>query len=140
DVTLTLRRGEILGIVGEAGSGKSTVARCVVRLIEPSSGEMRLHDEAITVLGRSRLMPIRKRIQIILQDPYRSLNPRRRVGDSIIEGLLNYGTARGDAIKQALRAMELVGLPADTLDRYPHQFSGGQRQRICIARALVMEP
>ncbi|PLC48142.1 microcin ABC transporter ATP-binding protein [Pollutimonas subterranea] len=140
DVTLTLRRGEILGIVGESGSGKSTVARCVVRLIDPSSGEIRLHDDDITVLGRSRLMPIRKRIQIIFQDPYRSLNPRRRVGDSIIEGLLNYGTARGDAIKQALRAMELVGLPADTLDRYPHQFSGGQRQRICIARALVMEP
>jgi peptide/nickel transport system ATP-binding protein len=140
DVTLTLRRGEILGIVGESGSGKSTVARCVVRLIDPSSGEIRLHDDDITVLGRSRLMPIRKRIQIIFQDPYRSLNPRRQVGDSIIEGLLNYGTARSDAIKQALRAMELVGLPADTLERYPHQFSGGQRQRICIARALVMEP
>lgn len=140
DVTLTLRRGEILGIVGESGSGKSTVARCVVRLIDPSSGEIRLHDDDITVLGRGQLMPIRKRIQIIFQDPYRSLNPRRRVGESIIEGLLNYGTARSVAVKQALRAMELVGLPADTLDRYPHQFSGGQRQRICIARALVMEP
>ncbi|SHH67046.1 ABC transporter ATP-binding protein [Pollutimonas bauzanensis] len=140
DVALTLRRGEILGIVGESGSGKSTVARCVVRLIDPSSGEIRLHDDDITVMGRSQLMPMRKRIQIIFQDPYRSLNPRRRVGDSIIEGLLNYGTSRGDALKQALRAMELVGLPADTMERYPHQFSGGQRQRICIARALVMEP
>lgn len=140
NVALTLRRGEILGIVGESGSGKSTVARCVVRLIDPSSGEIRLKNDDITALGRSELMPMRKRIQIIFQDPYRSLNPRRRVGDSIIEGLLNYGTSRSQALAQARKAIELVDLPSDTLDRYPHQFSGGQRQRICIARALVMEP
>ena len=140
DVSLTLRRGEILGIVGESGSGKSTVARCVVRLIDPSSGEVRLLDRDITGLGRGGMLAMRKKIQIIFQDPYRSLNPRRRVGDSIIEGLLNFGVSHADALKQAVRAMELVGLSADVLDRYPHQFSGGQRQRICIARALVMEP
>jgi peptide/nickel transport system ATP-binding protein len=135
-----LRRGEILGIVGESGSGKSTVARCIVRLIDPSSGEILLLGDDITTLNRSQFLPMRKRIQIIFQDPYRSLNPRRRVGDSVIEGLLNYGTSQAEAMQKAIRAMDLVGLPADTLARYPHQFSGGQRQRICIARALVMEP
>ena len=140
NVSLTLRRGEIVGIVGESGSGKSTVARCVVRLIDPSSGEVRLLDEDITGLPRGRMLAMRKKIQIIFQDPYRSLNPRRRVGESIIEGLTNFGVSRSDALKQAARSMELVGLNADVLDRYPHQFSGGQRQRICIARALVMEP
>lgn len=140
DVSLTLRRGEIVGIVGESGSGKSTVARCVVRLIDPSSGEVRLLEQDITGLPRGQMLAMRKKIQIIFQDPYRSLNPRRRVGDSIIEGLTNFGVSRSDALKQAARCMELVGLSADVLDRYPHQFSGGQRQRICIARALVMEP
>lgn len=140
DVSLTLRRGEVVGIVGESGSGKSTVARCVVRLIDPSSGEMRLLDTDITRLHRGEMMTMRKKIQIVFQDPYRSLNPRRRVADSIIEGLMNFGVSRSDALHQAARAMELVGLSADVLDRYPHQFSGGQRQRICIARALVMEP
>lgn len=140
DVSLTLRRGEIVGIVGESGSGKSTVARCVVRLIDPSSGEVRLLEQDITGLPRGQMLAMRKKIQIIFQDPYRSLNPRRRVGDSIIEGLTNFGVSRSDALKQAARCMELVGLSADVLNRYPHQFSGGQRQRICIARALVMEP
>lgn len=140
DVSFTLRRGEVLGIVGESGSGKSTVARCVLRLIDPSSGRVRLQRDDIATLSRTQLTPLRKRIQIVFQDPYRSLNPRRRVGDSIIEGLLNYGTPRQQALKEAARALALVGLPADAIDRYPHQFSGGQRQRICIARALVMEP
>ena len=140
DVTLTLKRGEILGIVGESGSGKSTVARCIVRLIDPSGGEIRLKGDDITTLSRGALLPLRKRIQIVFQDPYRSLNPRRRIGDSVIEGLLNYGMPRDQAMTKALEAMDLVGLPRQSLDRFPHQFSGGQRQRICIARALVMEP
>ena len=140
DVALTLRRGEILGIVGESGSGKSTVARCIVRLIDPSSGEIKLKGDDITTLGRRALLPLRKRIQIVFQDPYRSLNPRRRIGDSVIEGLVNYGMPREEALEKARQAMDMVGLPRQALDRYPHQFSGGQRQRICIARALVMEP
>ncbi|MDH0047982.1 ABC transporter ATP-binding protein [Comamonas terrigena] len=140
EVSLTLKRGEILGIVGESGSGKSTVARCIVRLIDPSGGEIRLKQDDITRLSRSALLPLRKRIQIVFQDPYRSLNPRRRIGDSVIEGLLNYGMPRDEAMAKATEAMDLVGLPRQALDRFPHQFSGGQRQRICIARALVMEP
>lgn len=140
EIAFTVRRGEIVGIVGESGSGKSTVARCVVRLIDPSSGQIMLGDTDIATIGRRELTPMRKRIQIVFQDPYRSLNPRRKVGESIIEGLLNYGTSRAAAIEQAARALDLVGLPADSVERYPHQFSGGQRQRICIARALVMEP
>lgn len=140
DVSLTLRRGEILGIVGESGSGKSTVARCIVRLIDPSGGAIRLQQDDITHLGRGALAPLRKRIQIVFQDPYRSLNPRRRIGDSVIEGLLNYGMPREQAMAKAIEAMDLVGLPRQALERFPHQFSGGQRQRICIARALVMEP
>ena len=126
--------------MGESGSGKSTVARCVVRLIDPTSGTVTLANENIATLGRSALAPMRKRIQIVFQDPYRSLNPRRKVGESIIEGLLNYGTTRAAAVEKTANALALVGLPADSVERYPHQFSGGQRQRICIARALVMEP
>ncbi|CAM3972416.1 Nickel import ATP-binding protein NikE [Bordetella tumulicola] len=140
DIAFDIKRGEIVGIVGESGSGKSTVARCVVRLIDPTSGTVTLANENIATLGRSALAPMRKRIQIVFQDPYRSLNPRRKVGESIIEGLLNYGTTRAAAVEKAANALALVGLPADSVERYPHQFSGGQRQRICIARALVMEP
>lgn len=140
DVSFALKRKEIVGIVGESGSGKSTVARCVMRLIEASSGEIVLQGKDITTLSTSELMPLRKRIQMIFQDPYRSLNPRRRIGESVIEGLLNYGMDSQEAMRKAAQAMELVGLPVDALERYPHQFSGGQRQRICIARALVMEP
>jgi len=140
DIAFNVRRGEIVGIVGESGSGKSTVARCVVRLIDPTSGQIMLGEADIATIGSRALAPMRRRIQIVFQDPYRSLNPRRKVGESIIEGLLNYGTSRAMAVEQAARALALVGLPPDSVERYPHQFSGGQRQRICIARALVMEP
>ncbi|CAN7681330.1 ABC transporter ATP-binding protein [Caballeronia sp. LjRoot34] len=140
DISLTVRRGEVVGIVGESGSGKSTVARCAVRLIDPTTGAVLLHGDDIATASRSRLRPLRKRIQIVFQDPYRSLNPRLRVGESIVEGLLNYGASRAEARLKAERALDLVGLPVDAIDRFPHQFSGGQRQRICIARALVMEP
>ncbi|MSO75892.1 MAG: ABC transporter ATP-binding protein [Alphaproteobacteria bacterium] len=139
-VDLEVRRGETLGIVGESGSGKSTVARCVVRLIEPTSGEIRLDNDEIGHLPRGELRAQRRRIQIIFQDPYRSLNPRRMVGDSITEGPMNFGTSRAVALKRARDLMELVSLDPRSIDRYPHQFSGGQRQRICIARALAMEP
>jgi len=140
DIGLTLRRGEILGIVGESGSGKSTVARCIVRLQEPSSGSIRVHGDEIAGVGGRRLRPLRQRVQIVFQDPYRSLNPRVKVGESIIEGLVNYGMPRAQALDRAGTLMELVGLDAGVLQRYPHQFSGGQRQRICIARALALEP
>ncbi|NRF72052.1 ABC transporter ATP-binding protein [Aquincola sp. S2] len=140
DVNLSLAKGEILGVVGESGSGKSTVARCVVRLIEPTAGEIRLKGRDIARVRRGALRPVRKHIQIVFQDPYRSLNPRRRVGESIIEGLLNNGMARETALARARELLVLVGLPPDAMNRYPHQFSGGQRQRICIARALALEP
>jgi peptide/nickel transport system ATP-binding protein len=140
DVSFEIRRGEALGIVGESGSGKSTVARCIARLIDPTSGEIYLARDELAKLSRRRLREHRRRIQIVFQDPYRSLNPRRRVGDSIIEGPVNYGMKREDAMERARGLMSLVRLDPTSLDRYPHQFSGGQRQRICIARALAMEP
>ncbi|CAM4037097.1 nickel import ATP-binding protein NikD [Bordetella tumbae] len=140
DVNLVLRKGEILGIVGESGSGKSTVARCIMRLIEPTTGKVLMGNDDIAMLSGTALRPVRQRIQIVFQDPYRSLNPRRKIGESIIEGLLNFGTPRDQATAKAVDTLRVVGLDADAMDRYPHQFSGGQRQRICIARALVMEP
>ncbi|WP_247886947.1 ABC transporter ATP-binding protein [Azospirillum sp. SYSU D00513] len=140
DVNLSLKRGRTLGIVGESGSGKSTVARCVMRLIDPTSGSVRVRGKDISGLSRSALRPHRKRIQMIFQDPNRSLNPRLTVGESIIEGPVNYGTPRNQALAKARELLELVGLPPDAIDRHPHQFSGGQRQRIAIARALAMEP
>jgi peptide/nickel transport system ATP-binding protein len=139
-VTLEIRRGETLGIVGESGSGKSTVARCIARLIEPSAGRIVLDGEDIANLSADQLRPRRRRVQIVFQDPYRSLNPRRTVGDAIIEGPMNYGATRSDALKTASELLALVRLDTRALDRYPHQFSGGQRQRICIARALAIGP
>ena len=140
DVTLTLRKGRTLGIVGESGSGKSTVARCIVRLIDPTSGGIRLAGSEISTLPRRLLQPHRKRIQIIFQDPYRSLNPRITVGETIAEGPINYGMPHGEALEKARELLELVDLPPDAISRYPHQFSGGQRQRIAIARALALDP
>jgi peptide/nickel transport system ATP-binding protein len=140
DVTLTLRKGRTLGIVGESGSGKSTVARCIVRLIDPTSGGIRLAGHEISELSRRLLQPHRKRIQIIFQDPYRSLNPRIAVGETIAEGPINFGVPHADALAKARDLLELVDLPVDAISRYPHQFSGGQRQRIAIARALALDP
>jgi len=140
EVSIEVRKGETLGIVGESGSGKSTLARCIVRLIEPTSGEIRLGAHDLARMPRRELRAFRRRVQIVFQDPYRSLNPRRRISEAIIEGPLNYGVPRADALKRARRLMELVRLDPAALGRYPHQFSGGQRQRICIARALAVQP
>lgn len=140
DVDLSIRKGETLGIVGESGSGKSTVARCIARLISPTSGSISIGPLDIASLPERALRPHRKHCQIVFQDPYRSLNPRRTVGASIIEGPVNFGQPKADAVARARELMRLVGLSPDALERYPHQFSGGQRQRICIARALAMEP
>ncbi|UYN95243.1 MAG: ABC transporter ATP-binding protein [Enhydrobacter sp.] len=140
DVDLDIRKGETLGIVGESGSGKSTVARCIARLIDPTEGKVFLGDTEIATLSPGRLRPHRRRVQIVFQDPYRSLNPRITIGDSIIEGPMNFGLSRDQALSRARKLMETVRLDPNSLDRYPHQFSGGQRQRICIARALAMEP
>ncbi|MEQ1806437.1 MAG: ABC transporter ATP-binding protein [Burkholderiaceae bacterium] len=147
DVDFEIRRGQTLGIVGESGSGKSTVARCIVRLIDPSGGSVLLGGGApgqaatdIAMMNAALLRPLRKRVQIVFQDPYRSLNPRRTVEAALIEGPMNYGLPRDAALAKAERLLDLVRMDGSALQRYPHQFSGGQRQRICIARALMMEP
>jgi peptide/nickel transport system ATP-binding protein len=140
DVTLKLRKGRTLGIVGESGSGKSTVARCIVRLIDPTSGAVHLGNRDISSLSRKLLQPHRKKIQIVFQDPYRSLNPRITVGETITEGPVNYGMPASQALAKARELLDLVGLPPDSVTRFPHQFSGGQRQRIAIARALALDP
>jgi peptide/nickel transport system ATP-binding protein len=139
-VNLTIHRGEVLGIVGESGSGKSTVARCIARLIEPSDGSIWLGSDEIAKLSYRRLRPHRRRIQMVFQDPYRSLNPRRNIGEAMIEGPMNFGLDRADALRRAGELLEFVRIERTALGRYPAQFSGGQRQRICIARALAMEP
>ena len=137
---------KVIAIDGPAGSGKSTVARCVVRLIDPSSGQVLLDpDDAdggddIAMMPARTLRPLRKRVQIVFQDPYRSLNPRRTVAQAMVEGPMNYGLSHADAMVRAKDLLQLVRMDASAMDRYPHQFSGGQRQRICIARALMMEP
>jgi peptide/nickel transport system ATP-binding protein len=140
DVDLRVRRGETLGVVGESGSGKTTVARCIARLIEPSDGAILIENKDVARLGTRALRPHRKRVQVVFQDPYRSLNPRRTIGASIVEGPMNYGVQPAAARERARSLMRLVGLDPAALVRFPHQFSGGQRQRICIARALAMEP
>ncbi|NTA13980.1 ABC transporter ATP-binding protein [Agrobacterium tumefaciens] len=140
DVSFTLRKGRTLGIVGESGSGKSTVARCIMRLIDPTSGSIRVGGQEIADFSRRALQPYRQHFQMIFQDPYRSLNPRVAVGESIAEGLVNYGQSKEAALQHARELLAIVGLPEDAVDRYPHQFSGGQRQRIAIARAVAMKP
>ncbi|WP_116135081.1 ABC transporter ATP-binding protein [Tropicimonas sp. IMCC34043] len=139
-VSLELKAGRTLGIVGESGSGKSTVARCVMRLIDPTSGGIRVGGQQISGLSRRGLHPYRKKLQMVFQDPYRSLNPRLTIEESVIEGPVNYGMPQAQARAKAAELLELVGLPAAAARRYPHMFSGGQRQRIAIARALAMEP
>ena len=139
-VNLEVRRGETLGIVCESGSGKSTVARMIAHLITPTSGDIELDGKLVGHLSGKRALAFRRKVQVVFQDPYRSLNPRRSVGAAVAEGPLNFGASRQDAWKRAAELMGLVKLSRAALDRYPHEFSGGQRQRICIARALACEP
>lgn len=140
DVSLSVRPGETVGIVGESGSGKSTVARCIARLIEPTSGDIVADGISVANAKGKALSPFRRNVQVIFQDPYRSLNPRQTVGDSIIEGPLNFGVPKQAAWARAEELMHLVRFSPEVLTRYPSQFSGGQRQRISIARALACEP
>nr|WP_314069903.1 ABC transporter ATP-binding protein [uncultured Roseococcus sp.] len=140
EADFTLARGETLGLVGESGSGKSTLARCVVNLVEPETGEILFHGTDLRPLNRSQRKPYRQRVQMIFQDPYASLNPRRTVGDAIAEGPITHGTPRAEALARARELLALVHLDPGAIDRYPHEFSGGQRQRIGIARALAMGP
>ena len=140
EVGLELRRGETLGIVGESGSGKSTVARMIAHLLEASGGSVEVDGAEVTHLKGPRARAFRRKVQIVFQDPYRSLNPRRTVGSAIVEGPRNFGAGKEAAWQRACELMELVRLPPGALHRYPDEFSGGQRQRICIARALAVGP
>jgi oligopeptide/dipeptide ABC transporter ATP-binding protein len=141
-VSLEVRRGETLGIVGETGCGKSTTARLIVRLLDPTAGEVRFDGQDITRLKGARLKAIRREMQMIFQDPYSSLNPRKTVGSIIGEPFAVHGLERDKAgRKRAVQElMETVGLNPEHYNRYPHEFSGGQRQRIGVARALALKP
>ncbi|MDX3853056.1 ATP-binding cassette domain-containing protein [Streptomyces sp. AK02-01A] len=140
-VSLTVARGEVVGLVGESGSGKSTVGRCAVRLDEPTSGTVRINGTDITRLPPRALRPLRKDFHLVFQDPSSSLDPRMTVGRIIAEPLRLHGMARGEAARQRVAALlRQVGLRPEHIDRHPHELSGGQRQRVSIARALSVDP
>lgn len=140
-VSLAVQTGETLGLVGESGCGKSTLGRCMVRLYDITSGTMRFKGEEISRKSMREMRPLRKELQIVFQDPYASLNPRRRVRDLIAEPLRVHTTLSNDEIaRRVAELLDLVGLQPDHATRYPHEFSGGQRQRIGIARAIALEP
>jgi peptide/nickel transport system ATP-binding protein len=141
-VDLAVPRGSVLGLVGESGSGKTTLGRLLVRLLKPTSGGIQFDGVEIGGLGEAEMRPLRARIQMIFQDPQSSLNPRLRLGTTLTRPLQVYGRLKGrrDRRDRAAALLDLVGLPADFVDRYPHELSGGQRQRAGIARALALEP
>ena len=142
DVSFNLQKGSIVGLVGESGSGKTTLGRCILRLIEPSSGSVNLEGNNLLELSNKKLREIRKRMQIIFQDPFSSLNPRMRIKDIIAEGIKVHDklSSENERFIRVAELMEEVGLQSDQMSRYPHEFSGGQRQRVGIARALAVNP
>jgi peptide/nickel transport system ATP-binding protein len=142
DAGFSLARGQTLGIVGESGSGKSTLARIIVRLLTADAGDVRLAgvERNLLDLGSRDLAPLRRRVQMVFQDPFASLNPRRTVFEIVAQGLLAHGMSRADARRRVHELLELVALDPGSALRYPNAFSGGQRQRIGIARALALEP
>jgi oligopeptide/dipeptide ABC transporter ATP-binding protein len=141
DVSFTIGAGETLGLVGESGCGKTTVGRVILRLIEPTAGTIRLDGRDVTRLGKLEMRPFRREMQIIFQDPFSSLNPRKRAGDIVGEPLKVHGVLAKDARREKVAALfERVGLRRAQMDNFPHQFSGGQRQRIGVARALALNP
>ena len=140
DASFDLYKGETIGIVGESGSGKSTLGRCLVRLLNPEKGVVEIGGKDISKINGSALRQHRRRIQMVFQDPYSSLNPRSRIGTILTEGLIAYGTDKITAREKAQELLTLVGLDPSAMKRFPHEFSGGQRQRVGIARALALEP
>ena len=141
-VDFEIREGETLGLVGESGSGKSTIGRMLIRLLDPTAGDISFEGRDIARISQHQMRPLRSRMQIIFQDPYASLNPRMRIRQILGEALDTHGLSKGKAARQARIAelLDLVGLRPEYADRYPHEFSGGQRQRIGVARALAVEP
>ncbi|MGA2193445.1 MAG: ATP-binding cassette domain-containing protein, partial [Nitrospirota bacterium] len=140
-IDFDIGKGEVLGLVGESGSGKSTAGRCVLRLIEPTEGKITFGGEDVVAAGPAELRRLRRRMQIIFQDPFASLNPRMRVGEIVGEPLKVNGLASGGELREKVREiLRRVGIGPEAMDKYPHEFSGGQRQRIGIARALSVRP
>ncbi|MEK6252692.1 MAG: dipeptide/oligopeptide/nickel ABC transporter ATP-binding protein, partial [Actinomycetota bacterium] len=141
DVSLTVNEGETLGLVGESGCGKSTLCRTILQLLEPTSGSVRFEGQEIAGASRRELRPVRRQMQMIFQDPYASLNPRKRVGQIVGDPIRLHGLASGNELKREVQALlERVGLSPEHYNRFPFEFSGGQRQRIGIARALGLKP